>query len=76
MYDTTTAEVMSKGMNCLIENLGIIDAERFISHLLRERFDYTEWRRKNLVGMDLETLHKEAVEYNKAHPFQGGKNND
>lgn len=73
MYETTTAEVMAKGMNCLVENLGIIDAERFISNLLKEQSDYTEWRRKNLVDMDLETLHKEAVEYGKKHPFRGEK---
>lgn len=28
---TSTAEIMSKGMKCLTEQLGIIDAERFVS---------------------------------------------
>lgn len=73
MYETTNAEVMAKGMNCLVENLGIIDAERFISNLLKEQSDYTEWRRKFFANMDLETLHKEAVEYGKKHPFRGEK---
>ncbi len=41
-----------------------------------ESFDYTEWRQKNLVDMDLETLNREAAEYEKAHPFKGGKKND
>ena len=75
MYSTTDAEVMRLGMDCLEKNLGIIDTERFIAGLLRERFDYTEWRKKNLADMDLETLHREAVEYGKAHPFRGGKHN-
>lgn len=75
MYGTTDAEVMRLGMDCLEKNLGIIDTERFISGLLRERFDYTEWRKKNLADMDLETLHREAVEYGKAHPFRCGKHN-
>ncbi len=75
MYSTTDAEVMRLGMDCLEKNLGIIDTERFIAALLRERFDYTEWRKKNLADMDLETLHREAVEYGKAHPFRGGKLN-
>ena len=73
MYETTTAEVMTKGMNCLVENLGIIDAERFISNLLREQSDYTEWRRKFFANMDLETFLNEAVEYGKKHPFRGEK---
>jgi hypothetical protein len=76
MYNTTEAEVMQMGMACLIENLGVIDTERFISNLLRERFDYTEWRQKNLADMDLDTLLNEAAEYEKAHPFRGGKKND
>ena len=76
MYNTTEAEVRQNAMNCLIKHLGIIDTERFISSLLRERFDYTEWRQKNLVDMDLETLNKEAVEYCKTNPFRGGKKND
>lgn len=75
MYSTTDAEVRQLGMDCLVKNLGIIDTERFISGLLRERFDYTEWRKKNLADMDLETLHREAVEYGKEHPFRGGNRN-
>ena len=76
MYDTTNAEVMQMGMECLIEKLGIIDTERFISNLLRERFDYTEWRKKYFANVDLETFLNEAAEYEKTHPFRGGKKND
>ena len=75
MYSTTDAEVMQFGMACLIEKLGIIDAERFISILLRERFDYTEWRKKYFADVDLETFLNESAEYDKAHPFRGGKKN-
>ena len=51
------------GMKVLIEHLGNIDAERFISILLREPFDYTEWRKDNLcVGMTVEEISKEAME--------------
>ena len=74
MYNTTEAEVMQLGMEYLVQKLGIIDTERFISKLLRERFDYTEWRKNYFADMDLETLHKEAVEFGKAHPFRGNKN--
>lgn len=73
MYSTTDAEIRQLGMDCLVKTLGIIDAERFISNLLRERFDYTEWRKKYFADVDLETFLNEAAEYSKAHPFHGGK---
>lgn len=76
MYSTTDAEVMQLGMDCLEKNLGIIDTERFISALLRERFDYTEWRKKYFADVDLDTFLNEAAEYSKTHPFRGGKYND
>ncbi|MDR2446870.1 MAG: hypothetical protein LBD58_06215 [Treponema sp.] len=49
-------------MKILIEQLGNIEAERFVSILLREPFDYTEWRKNNLcVGMTIEGISKEAM---------------
>ena len=44
MY-TSTAEVLDNGMRCLVEGLGIIEAEQFVATLKRERFDYTKWQR-------------------------------
>jgi hypothetical protein len=32
-------------MKILIDNLGRVEAERFISLIIREPFDYTEWQR-------------------------------
>jgi hypothetical protein len=32
-------------MNVLIENLGEVDAERFISIVKSDNFDYTKWQR-------------------------------
>ena len=40
-----TIEVIDKGMKCLSDNLGASEAEIFIATILRERFDYTMWRR-------------------------------
>ena len=33
-----------KGFDALSKNLGLVDTERFISLILREPFDYTEWQ--------------------------------
>jgi hypothetical protein len=53
---------MKTGMKILIEQLGHIEAERFVSILLREPFDYTEWRKDNLcIGMTVEEISKEAM---------------
>jgi hypothetical protein len=59
----TEAVLMKTGMKVLIEQLGNINAERFVSILLREPFDYTEWRKNNLCTvMTVEEISKEAME--------------
>lgn len=35
-----TAEIMDRGMACLVEKLGVVEAEHLISVILRENFDY------------------------------------
>ena len=60
---TEEAVLMKTGMKILIENLGNIDAERFVSILLREPIDYTQWRKNNLgLNMTVEEISKEAME--------------
>ena len=62
----TETVLMKTGMKVLIEHLGNVDAERFVSVLLREPFDYTKWRKDNLcVGMTVETISKEAMRFYK-----------
>ena len=61
---TNSAVLLNKGMRCLTSELGLVEAERFISLLLREPFDYTEWRKDNLfVGMSLDEIIDEADKY-------------
>jgi hypothetical protein len=38
----------------LIGTLGLIEAERFLIAVSRDRFDYTEWRRHNLSQLSVE----------------------
>lgn len=41
-----------------------IYSERFTTLIIREPFDYTEWRRENLFkDMTIEEISKEAMEY-------------
>ena len=43
--NTNTMEIIDRGLQCLSDNLGARETEIFISVLLRERFDYTQWRK-------------------------------
>jgi hypothetical protein len=62
----TDAEIRALGMAALVVALGAIDAERFIASLSRERFDYTEWRRRHLPQMSVTELSQRASEATKA----------
>lgn len=64
-------EIMNKGYDCLVKELGIIGMEQFIVELKRQNFDYTAWRREYFDKMEPGQYHKEALEYAKAHPYQG-----
>lgn len=39
------SQIRQDGMQALIDNLGMVEAERFIALMLREPFDYTEWQK-------------------------------
>ena len=64
-------EIMDTGFACLVEKLGVVDAERFVAMIKRESFDYTIWRREYFGKMDLEQISAEAVAYAQDHPHQG-----
>ena len=67
----STAKILNKGMKCLMEQMGIIEAERFISVIIRERFDYTKWQRDYFDAKTPEEISEEASQFEKAHPFTG-----
>ncbi|MDE5859432.1 MAG: hypothetical protein K2H23_03450 [Oscillospiraceae bacterium] len=54
---------MSEEMDCLLKNLGVVKTGIFISNILREPFDYTEWRKDKFNDMSLEEIGKAAAEY-------------
>ena len=58
-------EVKVKGMNLLSQGLGLVDAERFVSLIQRDRSDYTKWRQDLFQGKSGDELSKEAQEYQK-----------
>ena len=38
----------NRGMEILSQNLGKVEAERFVTLMIREPFDYTKWRGVNI----------------------------
>jgi hypothetical protein len=63
----TDNAVRVEAMDALIATLGAVDAERFISLVKRETFDYTEWQRTLWAGKSIEEIHTAATEYEKSN---------
>ena len=59
--------VRVEAMNVLINALGSVDAERFISMVKRDTFDYTEWQQKLWEGLSIEEIHSMGVERERAN---------
>jgi hypothetical protein len=51
----------NEGMRVLINKLGNVEAERFISLIIREPFDYTEWQRGLFDNMSVKELSNIAM---------------
>lgn len=64
-----TIEIMNRGINCLLEQMGVVETEKFISIINREKFDYTKWREHLFEDMTLDEINDEAIEYAKKNPF-------
>jgi hypothetical protein len=50
-----------EGMKVLVNKLGQVEAERFISLIIREPFDYTEWQRSLFNDMSVKELSNNAM---------------
>lgn len=50
----TEAELRMEGMRALIGSLGLVEAERFLIAVSRDKFNYTEWRRQGLSQLSVE----------------------
>ncbi|MCM1256237.1 MAG: hypothetical protein NC307_00090 [Roseburia sp.] len=66
---TTDMEIMNKGINCLLEKLGVVETERFISVINREKFDYTKWQQQRFDNMRSDEFNEAAIAYSQKTPF-------
>lgn len=56
-------EIKVRGFEILSKNMGLVDAERFISLVQRGKFDYTQWRQSLFQDMDGREISRRAMEF-------------
>lgn len=53
--------VRTEGMKILLDGLGKVDAERFISLIIKEPFDYSKWQNDLFADMSVRELSNAAM---------------
>jgi len=53
----------NEGMKVLASHLGLVKAERFISLMIRDPFDYTEWQRGLYKDVPLDDFLQDAMDF-------------
>lgn len=66
----TDAKIKIKGLEALINTLGKVEAERFISLIMREPFDYTKWQRTLWADKPVAELSGAAMQHRKKAKIQ------
>ncbi|MBS9780097.1 MAG: hypothetical protein KGV51_05655 [Moraxellaceae bacterium] len=59
----TDSEIRLTGMQSLISTLGEVQAERFISLIQRDNFDYTKWQENLFSNLTIEQLSEQAQKH-------------
>jgi len=59
----TDSEIKKKGLKILIENLGDLEAEKFISLIIKEPFDYTQWQSTLWNDQTVKKVSEKAMNY-------------
>ena len=57
------AEIKVLGFEILSRYLGLVEAERFIALIQREKFDYTQWRQNLFAELSGEEISRQAMEF-------------
>ena len=66
----TPDEMMMLGMDCLVKNFGIVNAELFINSVRAACPDYTLWRRQIFDNMSDEEFDKFLKDSIEGNPFE------
>jgi hypothetical protein len=57
------AVLKQSAMRHLIDKFGVVETERFISLVIKEPIDYTEWRKDMYDNMSVRELSAKAMDY-------------
>ena len=73
----TDTIILYEGMKALREKLDIVETEKFISLVLRENFDYTEWQQKLWMDKTVDEIFYAAKTYSEnVDKIKGEQNKD
>jgi hypothetical protein len=61
----TDTEIRLKGIQILTDQLGDVEAERFVALIQREAFDYTKWRQGLDENLTIEEISRQAMKLRK-----------
>lgn len=56
-------ELKVTGFELLSRHLGLVEAERFVALIQRDRFDYTAWRQTLFTEMSGEEISRQAMTF-------------
>lgn len=65
----TDEEIKLKGMKALVAALGEVYAERFISLIMRNQFDYTKWQKELWTDQSITDISREAMRMRDPKPI-------
>jgi hypothetical protein len=63
--DNLGQPLITEGMKALRNQLGVVEAERFITLIRRDNFDYTEWQRELWPDKSVDEIFAAAKEFPK-----------
>ena len=59
----TDTIIRNEGTRVLMDNPGLVEAERFIMLIQKEPFDYTKWQENLFEDMSMEEISQKATDY-------------
>lgn len=59
-----------EGFNALAEKLDLVEMERFIMLINKEKYDYTKWRKDLFENLSVEELSSKAMAFVKVNDYK------
>jgi hypothetical protein len=69
----TDTVIRNDGMDTLLNNLGLVETERFIMFIQREPFDYIKWQEHLFEDISIEEISEKAAVFRKNHSIDEKK---